>query len=70
MRGSENLPHRAEAQGIPKINQILHGCVGAPERQANWHKTGGESPLKRRTNHPRFSASRASALVRVWAKRR
>lgn len=39
-------------------------------RQANWHKTGGESPLKRRTNHPRFSASRALAPVRVSAKRR
>ena len=44
--------------------------VGAPVRQANWHKTGGESPPKRRTNHPRFSASRAAALVRVSAKRR
>ena len=36
-------------------------------RQANWHKIGGESPLKRRTNHPRFSASRAWAPVRVSA---
>ena len=44
--------------------------VGAPVRQANWHKTGGESPPKRRTNHPRFSASRALAPVRVSAKRR
>ena len=39
-------------------------------RQANWHKKGGESPLKRRTNHPRFSASRAWAPVRASAKRR
>ena len=39
-------------------------------RQANWCKTGGESPLKRRTSHPRFSASRASASVRALAKRR
>ena len=39
-------------------------------RQANWHKIGGESPLKRRTNHPRFFASRAWAPVRASAKRR
>ena len=39
-------------------------------RQANWCKTGGESPLKRRTSPPRFSASRASASVRASAKRR
>ena len=44
--------------------------VGVPVCQANWHKISGESPLKRRTNHPRFSASRASAPVRVSAKRR
>ena len=39
-------------------------------RQANWQKVGGESPLERRTNQPRFSASRASGTVRGQAKRR
>ena len=41
-----------------------------PVRQANWRKAGGESPPERRSNHPRFSASRASVLARGQAKRR
>ena len=39
-------------------------------RQANWRKAGGESPPERRSNQPRFSASRASVLARGQAKRR
>ena len=40
--------NRAVYQG--KVRWIL-------VRQANWQKVGGESPLERRTNQPRFSAS-------------
>ena len=53
--------NRAVYQG--KVSWIL-------VRQANWQKVGGESPLERRTNQPRFSASRASGTVRGQAKRR
>ena len=53
--------NRAVYQG--KVRWIL-------VRQANWQKVGGESPLERRTNQPRFSASRASGTVRGQAKRR
>ena len=37
-------------------------------RQANWHKIGGESPLKRRTNHPRFSCAVERRFLLAGAK--